>query len=139
MVNVDRQLIRVSAILAYATLPGGQRSSKSAFLIFSKETRIGTLRLRLHGRGFQSKRCHDLETASKTTRFRRVYTEPIQLLNPTVYVKKLSHQTRVLPGRMQNRRLPFFFVTLQERIDEKVNISRHLCLFIAVCLSVYRE
>ena len=36
------------------------------------------LRLRLHGRGFQSKRFHDLETASKTTRFQRVYNEPIQ-------------------------------------------------------------
>ena len=36
------------------------------------------LRLRLHGRGFQWERFHDLETASKTTRFRRVYTEPIQ-------------------------------------------------------------
>ena len=35
------------------------------------------LRLRLHGRGFQSKRFHDLETESKTTRFRRVYMEPI--------------------------------------------------------------
>ena len=37
-----------------------------------------SLRLRLHGRGFQSKRFHDLETASKTTRFRSVYKEPIQ-------------------------------------------------------------
>ena len=44
--------------------------------------------------------------------------------------KKLSHQTRVLPGRIQNRRLAFLFVTLQERIDEKVNISRHLCLLL---------
>ena len=49
-----------------------------------------TLRHRLHGRGFQSKRFHDLETASKTTRFQRVYTEPIQPLNPTVYVKAIS-------------------------------------------------
>ena len=48
------------------------------------------LRLRLHGRGFQSKRFHDLETALKTTRFRRVYTEPIQPLNPTVYVRAIS-------------------------------------------------
>ena len=48
------------------------------------------LRLRLHGRGFQSKRFHDLETASKTTRFQRVHTEPIQPLNPTVYVKAIS-------------------------------------------------
>ena len=47
-------------------------------------------RLRLHGRGFQSKRFHDLETASKTTWFQRVYTEPIQPLNPTVYVKAIS-------------------------------------------------
>ena len=37
-----------------------------------------SLRHRLHGRGFQSKRFHDLETASKTTRFQGVYTEPIQ-------------------------------------------------------------
>ena len=42
--------------------------------------------------------------------------------------KKLSHQTRVLPGRIQNRRLAFLFVTLRERIEEKVNISMHLCL-----------
>jgi len=34
-------------------------------------------RHRLHGRGFQSTRFHDLETASKTTRFRSVYTEPM--------------------------------------------------------------
>ena len=32
---------------------------------------------RLHGRGSKSKRLHDLETASKTTRFQGVYTEPI--------------------------------------------------------------
>ena len=37
-----------------------------------------TLRHRLHGHGFQSKRFHDLDTASKMTRFRRVYTESIQ-------------------------------------------------------------
>ena len=36
----------------------------------------------------------------------------------------------VLLGRIQNRRLAFLFVTLQERIDEKVNISRHLCLLL---------
>ena len=108
MVNVDRQLIRVSAILAYATLPGGQGSLKSAFLIFSKETRIGTLRLRLHGRGFQSKRCHDLETASKTTQFRRVYTEPIQLLNPTVYVKKLSQPNTSSPRPNPESSFAFF-------------------------------
>ena len=48
------------------------------------------LRHRLHGRGFQSKRFHDLETASKTTRFQGVYTELIQPLNPTVYVKAIS-------------------------------------------------
>ena len=105
------------------------------------------VRLRLHGRGFQSKRFHDLETASKTTRFQSVYTEPMQPLNPTVYVKAISFsglcassvgsrfdQTWVrrlsLPGRIQNRRLAFLFVTLQERIDEKVNISRHLCLLL---------
>ena len=48
----------------------------------------------------------------------------------------------VLPGRIQNRRLAFLFVTLQERIDEKVNISRHLCLllrygsrFIVACVA----
>ena len=52
----------------------------------------------------------------------------------------LSHQTRVLPGRIQNRRLALLFATLQERIDEKVNISRHLALpVIALCLLVYRE
>ena len=44
------------------------------------------LRDRLHGCGFQSTRFHDLETASKTIRFQRVYTESIQPLNPTVYV-----------------------------------------------------
>ena len=49
-----------------------------------------TFRHRLHGRGFQSKRFHDLETASKATRFQRVYTGPIQPLNPTVYVKAIS-------------------------------------------------
>ena len=47
------------------------------------------LRHRLHGRGFLSKRFHDLETASKTIRFQRVYTGPIQQLNPTVYVKAI--------------------------------------------------
>ena len=51
---------------------------------------LKVIRLRLHGRGFQSKRFHDLETASKTTRFQRVHTEPIQPLNPTVYVKAIS-------------------------------------------------
>ena len=35
-------------------------------------------RHRLHGRGFKSNRFHGLETASKTTRFQGVYTEPIQ-------------------------------------------------------------
>ena len=52
------------------------------------------LRLCLHGGGFQSKRFHDLGTASKTTRFQIVYTEPtcilIQPLNPTFYVKVIS-------------------------------------------------
>ena len=48
------------------------------------------LRHRLHGRGFLSKRFHDLETEWKTIRFQRVYTEPIQPLNPTVYVKAIS-------------------------------------------------
>ena len=48
------------------------------------------LRRRLHRRSFQSKRFHDLETASKTTWFQRVYTEPIQPLNPTVYVNAIS-------------------------------------------------
>ena len=47
-------------------------------------------RHRLRGRSFQSKRFHDLETASKTIRFQRVYTEPIQPLNRTVYVKATS-------------------------------------------------
>ena len=36
----------------------------------------------------------------------------------------------VRPGLIQNRRLAFLFVTLQERIDVKVNISRHLCLLL---------
>ena len=49
-----------------------------------------SLRHRLHGRGFQSKRFHDLETASKTIRFQSVYTEPIQPLHTTVYVKAIS-------------------------------------------------
>ena len=61
---------------------------------FAKEVHVHvgnvTLRLRLNGRGFQSKLFHDLETALKTTRFRRVYTEPIQPLNPTVYVRAIS-------------------------------------------------
>ena len=48
------------------------------------------LRHRLHECGFKSKRFHDLGTASKTTRFQGVYTEPIQPLNPTVYVKAIS-------------------------------------------------
>ena len=48
------------------------------------------LRHRLHGRGFQSKRFHDLETASKTIRFQRVYTEPIQPLSTALYVKAIS-------------------------------------------------
>ena len=107
-------------------------------------------RLRLHGRGFQSKRLHDLETASKTTRFQRVYTEPIQPLNPTFMSRRSRSQAFalrqldldltkhskhefagwVLPGRIQNRRLTFLFVTLQERMDEKVNISRHFCLLL---------
>ena len=49
-----------------------------------------SVRHRLHGRGFQSKRFHDLDTASKATRFQRVYTGPIQPLNPTVHVKAIS-------------------------------------------------
>ena len=81
------------------------------------------------GLRFKSKRFHDLETALKTTRFRRVRTEPIQPLNPTVYVKKLSHQTRHLPDRFKNRRFAFLFVTLQGRINEK-DISRHICLLL---------
>ena len=54
------------------------------------------IRHRLHGRGFQSKRFHDLETASKTTRFQGVYTEPIQPLIPTVYVKAISFSGRIV-------------------------------------------
>ena len=97
---------------------------------------IGFLRHRLHGRGFKSKRFHDLETASKTTRFQGVYTEPIQPLNPTVYVKAISFsglcassigakfdQTRVRrlssPRPNPESSLAFLFVTLQERIDKK--------------------
>ena len=44
--------------------------------------------------------------------------------------KKVSFQTRVLPGRIKYRRLAFLFVTLQERIDEKVNFSRYFCLLL---------
>ncbi len=40
-------------------------------------TRNLHLRHRLHGRGYKSTRFHDLETASKTTRFRSVYTKHI--------------------------------------------------------------
>ena len=59
--------------------------------IFSNSvTSIQFLKHRLHGRGLKSTRFHDLETASKTTRFRGVYTEPIQPLNPTVDVKAIS-------------------------------------------------
>ena len=39
-------------------------------------------------------------------------------------------QTGVPPGLIQNRRLAFLFVTLQERIDKKFNISRNLCLWL---------
>ena len=39
---------------------------------------LTALRHRLHGHGFQSKWFHDLEIASKTIRFQRVYTEPSQ-------------------------------------------------------------
>ena len=49
------------------------------------------LRHRLHERGFQSKRFHDLETASKTTRFQGVYTEPIQPL-------RSAHTMRLVPA-----------------------------------------
>ena len=64
-------------------------------LKYSKERGVSRrgeiLRHRLHGRGFQSKRFHDLEIESKTTRFQRVYTQPIQPLNPVVfkYVKAI--------------------------------------------------
>ena len=105
---------------------GNKISFAAVFWTFYDVICIAYFRLRLHGRGFQSKRL----TASKTTRFRRVYSEPTQPLNPTVYVKKLSHQTRALPGQFQNRRLAFLFVTLLERIDEKENILRHLCLLL---------
>ena len=105
------------------------------------------LRHCLHGRGFQSKQFHDPETASKTTRFQGVYTEPIPPLNPTVYVKAISFsgfcalsigarfdqtQIRRLSSLRPNPEssLTFLFVTLLERIDEKVNISRHLCLYL---------
>ena len=105
------------------------------------------VRHRLHGPGFKSKRFHDLQTASKTTRFQGVYTEPIQPLNPTVYVKAISFsglcassigarfdQTRVRrlssPRPNPESSLAFLFVALQKRIDEKVNISRHLCPFL---------
>ena len=56
--------------------------------IFSNS--VTSIQFRLHGRGLKSTRFHDLETASKTTRFQGVYTEPIQPLNPTVYVKAIS-------------------------------------------------
>ena len=46
---------------------------------------------------------------------------------------------QVLRGLIQNHCLAFLFVTLQERIDEKVNILRHLCLLLGVWLSVYSK
>ena len=115
-------------------------------LIHYHKTPGTKLRHRLHGRGFKSKRFHDLETASKT-RFQGVYTEPIQLLIPTVYVKAISFsglcissigarfdQARVRrlssPRPNPESSLAFLFVTLQERIGERVNISRHLCLYL---------
>ena len=90
-----------------------------------------------------STRFHDLETVSKTTRFQGVYAEPIQLLNLTIYVKAISFsglcastigarfdQTRVrrLSSLRSNTESSKAF--LFERIDEKVNISRHLCLYL---------
>ena len=36
--------------------------------------------------------------------------------------KKLSHQTQVLPGKIQNHHLAFLFITLQECIEEKVKV-----------------
>ena len=114
---------------------------------FIMNFKIINVRHRLHGPGFKSKRFHDLETASKTTRFQGVYTEPIQPLNPTVYVTLISFsglcasstgarfdQTRVRrlssPRPNPESSLAFLFDALQEHIDEKVNISRHLCLFL---------
>ena len=97
----------------------------------------GFLRLRLHGSGFQSKRFHDLETASKTARFQRVYTEPIQpfmsrrsrsqafaLRHLDLDLTRHEFAGYVLLGRIQNRCLAFLFVTLQKRINEKVNIAK---------------
>ena len=111
--------------------------------------RVSTrLRLRLQGHGFQSKRFRDLETASKTTWFRRVYTEPIQSLNPTMHLcqgdlvlrslrfiswiweRPTKHEFSQAESRIVVSEKAFLFVTLQERIDEKVNISRHLCLLL---------
>ena len=59
-------------------------------MLMSMANTLSRLRLRLHRHGFQSKRFHDLETASKKTRFQRVYREPIQPLIKTVYVKAIS-------------------------------------------------
>ena len=98
----------------------------------------------LHERSFKSKLFHDLETASKMTRFQRVYTEPIQPLNPTVYVKAISFSglcassigsrfdqtwVRRLSSPRQNPESSFGF-SLRLVIDEKFNISRHLCLLL---------
>ena len=75
-------------------------SLKSVFVLFCLFVCFFSIRLRLHGRGFQSKRFHDLETASKTTRFRRVYTEPVQPLNHRLKLwlcRKALHSVRGLP------------------------------------------
>ena len=111
---------------------------------------------RLHARAFQSKRFHDLETASKTTRFQGVYTEPIQPLNPTVYVEAISFsglcassigarfdQTRIRrlssPRPNPESSLPFLFVTLLG-VSTKKSTFQDICACISeVWLSVYSK
>ena len=89
---------------------------------------------------------------------KRIYTETIQPLNPTFYVKAISFsglcasligarfdQTRI--RRLSSARpnpessFTFLFVTLLERIDEKVNVTfQDICACISeVWLSVYSK
>ena len=73
--NFPRLIKNSGLYLSYLTL----RSIPSLFQT--------CLRHRLHGRGFQSKRFYDLETASKTIRFQRA---GLHGTYPTVYVKAIS-------------------------------------------------
>ena len=83
---------------------GNIRKMTSQLKPRKRSSKYGELRLRLHGRSFQSKRFHDLETASKTTRFRRIYTEPI----PTVKSNRLYARSTIFTSRAsQFRARPF--------------------------------